>query len=307
MVMITCSLEHRRFAERGGVHLSVSLALPKGGFLALYGASGAGKTSLLRMLAGLLTPDAGRIVVNGETWYDKALGIDLPPQRRSVGFVFQDYALFPNMTVRQNLAFALPRDADDRILVDLIELTDLRRWADRRPETLSGGQQQRVALARALVRQPDLLLLDEPLSALDPGMRFRLQDYLLDLQQRLGFTAVIVSHDVAEIMKLADRVAVLEAGKLTKLTGKAEFIADWLERDGQEVRLDAQVIGVRPEQTGQEITLLLGGVALRFRLPTDADGLIAGRRIGPEGWHATVGPASAGVAQRNDVPTDTLP
>ncbi len=278
--MITFSLESTRFAKRGGVHLAVSLEMPQGGFLALYGASGAGKTSLLRMLAGLLPPDDGRISVNGKTWYDKRRGIDVPPRDRSVGFVFQDYALFPNMTVRQNLAFGLPPGADDGILSELMDLTDLHPWADRRPDTLSGGQRQRVALARALVRQPELLLLDEPLSALDPPLRLRLQDYLLVLQQRLGFTAILVSHDVAEIVKLADQVAFLSAGKLTKLTDKVGFFGDWLMKAGQGPALDAQVTGIRPDTSGTEVSLLLGGVSLRFRLPRDMERPAPGHQVG---------------------------
>ncbi|MEJ7661517.1 MAG: ATP-binding cassette domain-containing protein [Hymenobacter sp.] len=148
--------------------LDVALALPPGELLAMTGPSGAGKTTLLRLLAGLDRPDAGFVRFGGQTWSDAAAGQWLLPQRRPLGFVFQDYALFPNMTVRENLAFVAENQADKKQLVsELLELLELTELANRRPALLSGGQQQRVALARALARRPRLLLLDEPLSALD--------------------------------------------------------------------------------------------------------------------------------------------
>ena len=196
--------------------LDVRLTLTPGELLAVSGPSGAGKTTLLRLLAGLDQPDSGFVQAAGETWYDAAHRRSLPPQHRPLGFVFQDYALFPNMTVRQNLAFAAtgqpPAVVDE--LLDWFELTEL---AARRPALLSGGQQQRVALARALARRPRLLLLDEPLAALDQPTRLRLQQVLLAAHQRFGLTTILVSHDAAEIARLADRVVELDLGEVVRV------------------------------------------------------------------------------------------
>ncbi|MBN2722283.1 MAG: ATP-binding cassette domain-containing protein, partial [Campylobacterales bacterium] len=155
------------------------LTINDGEFLTLFGLSGAGKTTLMRMIAGLEIPDNGRIEVDGEVWFDSELKINLPPQKRSVGFVFQDYALFPTMNVRQNLLFAAENNSQRKYVDTLLEMIELTSLSERLPATLSGGQKQRVALARALVRHPKILLLDEPLSALDPAMRQKLQDELM--------------------------------------------------------------------------------------------------------------------------------
>jgi molybdate transport system ATP-binding protein len=168
---------------------------------ALVGPSGSGKTLTLRALAGVLAPDAGRIVLDGEPLFDSDRGIDLPPQARHVGYVPQQYALFPHLDVEQNVGFGLQRlgaiERRRRVgeLLDLVELTGLER---RRPHQLSGGQQQRVALARALSVRPRLLLLDEPFSALDSGIRGPLRAALLKLQRTLGFRALLVTHDPAD-------------------------------------------------------------------------------------------------------------
>ncbi|TDN37310.1 ATP-binding cassette domain-containing protein [Hymenobacter sp. UV11] len=195
--------------------LDVALALPPGELLALSGPSGAGKTTLLRLLAGLDRPDAGFVRCEEQTWYDGPRRQWLPPQRRPLGFVFQDYALFPNMTVRENLAFAAEGQSDKNQWVnELLELLELGELAARRPALLSGGQQQRVALARALARRPRLLLLDEPLSALDLPTRLRLQQVLADVHRRFALTTILISHDPAEIARLAHRVLTLDLGRV---------------------------------------------------------------------------------------------
>jgi molybdate transport system ATP-binding protein len=195
--------------------LDVALTLAPGELLALSGPSGAGKTTLLRMLAGLTRPDSGFLRVEGQPWYDQASRHWLPPQRRPIGFVFQEYALFPNMTVRENLAFAADGQPGAKQLVgDLLELLELTELAARRPAALSGGQQQRVALARALARRPRLLLLDEPLSALDLPTRLRLQQALGEVHRQFKLTTVLISHDPAEIARLADRVVELDLGQV---------------------------------------------------------------------------------------------
>lgn len=198
----------------GPARLDVQLTIRPGEFVALYGPSGAGKTTLLRLLAGLTRPDAGYLRADGQPWSDAARRLWVPPQQRAIGFVFQDYALFPNMTVRQNLTFALANSADTSIVPELLELTGLEELAQRYPAQLSGGQQQRVALARALARRPRLLLLDEPLSAVDYPTRQRLQQTLAQVHQRFRLTTVLVSHDPAEVHTLASRVVELELGRV---------------------------------------------------------------------------------------------
>jgi len=197
--------------------LHVAFKLESLEFVTLFGPSGAGKTSLLRMISGLMQPDEGRIIVDGETWFDSAADISLPPHRRRSGFVFQDYALFPHMTVRQNLEYGLSGKPDHAGIEELLKLAGLSDLKDRYPQSLSGGQKQRAALARALARRPELLLLDEPLSALDPDMRSRLQDVVLEFHRKFGVTTILVSHTPAEIFKLSQRVYMLDHGRIIRV------------------------------------------------------------------------------------------
>ena len=208
--MIEIEVRKTLEGSRGGMELSVALKIAEGSFTAIQGPSGSGKTTLLRILAGLEEAE-GRIVVDGEVWLGASR--PLPPQRRSIGFVFQEYALFPNMTVRDNLLYVC---RDEMLAERLMRLTGLAELAGRYPGRLSGGQQQRVALCRALMRRPKLLLMDEPLSALDPEMRRRLQDDIGRLHREFGTTTLMVSHDPAEIYRLADRVVHLEEGCVTE-------------------------------------------------------------------------------------------
>jgi molybdate transport system ATP-binding protein len=198
----------------GAFHLDVDLRAEKGAFVAISGPSGAGKTTLLRLIAGLAAPTRGRISVAGVTWCDTLSRRNIPTRKRPIGFVFQDYALFPNMTVRQNLDYALGRNADKQRASQLLELVGLENLQHAYPLRLSGGQKQRLALIRALARRPSVLLLDEPLSALDPLMRRRLQDELRSMHTAFETTTFLVSHDVPEILSLADRVLRLEDGRL---------------------------------------------------------------------------------------------
>jgi molybdate transport system ATP-binding protein len=202
----------RLFAE-GVTELQVQLELATGSLTALVGPSGSGKTTLLRVLAGLEKPRIGRIDVQGAVWLDTVQGINQPPQKRSIGYVFQDTALFPNMTVRENIQFAAP--PDQRKLVDsLIQETGLERFVNQKPMALSGGQQQRVALARALVRRPTVLLLDEPFAALDPEASQQLRQLLLNLHQSWGTTTLLVSHHETDVDVLADRIIRLVMGSI---------------------------------------------------------------------------------------------
>jgi len=200
---------------QGPRRLEVELRWQQGRLLVIYGPSGAGKTTLLRLVAGLLKPDTGFIEVEGETWLDTQRRFELPTRCRSIGFVFQDFALFPHLTVRQQLEYALPDPRNKTIVAELLSLMELEELQHRRPALLSGGQQQRVALARAIARRPRLLLLDEPLSALDDDMRNKLQDYILMAHRHYGLTTLLVSHHLPEVLRLADEAVLLEEGKIT--------------------------------------------------------------------------------------------
>jgi putrescine transport system ATP-binding protein len=200
----------------------LSLDIKAGEFFALLGPSGCGKTTLLRMLAGFETPDEGRILLNGR---DIA---QVLPHRRPVNMMFQNYALFPHLTVRDNIAFGLkragmPRPEIDARVAEMVALVRLEGLEQRKPEQLSGGQKQRVALARSLARRPQVLLLDEPLAALDKKLRESTQLELMELQRRLGMTFVIVTHDQEEAMTVADRIGVMDAGRLEQVATPREL------------------------------------------------------------------------------------
>jgi len=206
----------KRFGADAVALDGVDLGIEPGEFFTLLGPSGCGKTTLLRVLAGLEQPDAGMVAVGG------APVTDLPPHRRSVNTVFQSYALFPHLDVAENIGFGLrmrgvPRAERERRVREIAELIRIRELLGRRVGELSGGQSQRVALARALINEPDVLLLDEPLSALDAGLRSELQVELLRLQRRVGMTFVFVTHDQQEAMVMSDRLAVLDAGRLRQV------------------------------------------------------------------------------------------
>ena len=210
----------------GELPLDVSLAFEKGQFIAIYGNSGAGKTTILRILAGLTEAEKVNIKVGDEIWDDSLKKFHLPVQKRSIGFVFQDFALFPNLTVKENLEFALSKNDSTQIVSELIELMELESLQNSKPQNLSGGQKQRVALARAIVRKPEILLLDEPLSALDDEMRFKLQDYILKIHQKYQLTTLMISHSIAEIFKLSDKVIVIDKGKISKQGTPDEVFAE---------------------------------------------------------------------------------
>jgi molybdate transport system ATP-binding protein len=223
--MIEIALRKALLGSGGAMELAVELRIESGSFVAIAGESGSGKTTLLRILAGLERSE-GRIAVDGELWMEGRRS--LPPRKRRIGFVFQDYALFENMTVRENLLFVRP----DRALAErLMTLCSLEALAERYPATLSGGQQQRVALCRALMGEPKLLLMDEPLSALDPAMRRRLQEDIARLHREFGTTTLMVSHDPAEIYRLGDRGLSLEQGRIV---GDAAPLESLLETAGSQ-------------------------------------------------------------------------
>ncbi len=212
--MIHINLSKQLQFSSGKKALEINIHLPQNKITTLWGESGAGKTTLLKLIAGLLKPDAGFIQINDAVWFDAKQRKNVPPQQRSIGFVFQDYALFPNMTVLQNLQYAAKPKEDDAFIYHLVETASMRAFLHVKPSRLSGGQQQRVALIRALVRKPKMLLLDEPLSALDTELRYQLHEALKQLQNELGFTAVLVSHNKEEVCALSHHLIQLQEGKV---------------------------------------------------------------------------------------------
>ena len=206
--MISLNIKKELHGSNGVMNLDINLSLQNGEFVALSGVSGSGKTTLLRVLAGL-EEAFGEIIVDGEIWLNEK--IKKPIQKRDIGFVFQDYALFENLNVIDNLLY-VKKDKD--LAKQLLNLTDLYELKNRYPNSLSGGQKQRVSLCRALMKRPKILLMDEPLSALDPHMRLKLQDEILTLHKEFKTTTIMVSHDPSEMYKLASRVLVLKDGKI---------------------------------------------------------------------------------------------
>ena len=213
--MIKINIKKNLNTADGKIILHVNKEIKEGDFLTLFGKSGSGKTTLLRILAGLENPDSGEIKVGDEVWFDSSKKINLPPQKRGVGFVFQDYALFPNMSVKKNLLFALKNPNESARVDEILEIMELENLSLMMSDQLSGGQKQRVAVARALVSSPKLLLLDEPLSALDHAMRVKLQDELLAVHKKFDVTSILVSHDVSEVFKLSSRVFKISLGDIT--------------------------------------------------------------------------------------------
>jgi len=242
-------------------------------FFALLGPSGCGKTTLLRMIAGFETPTAGQIVIDGQDV------VDVPPERRPVNMVFQSYAVFPHMSVAENVGYGLkvtrtPKAEIARRVAEALDMVQLGHLGARKPDQLSGGQRQRVALARALVKRPKVLLLDEPMSALDAKLREQMQLELSRLQQEVGITFVIVTHDQDEALSMADRIAVMEGGRVCQIAEPGRlyeapatrFVADFI---GKVNLLDGQVTGATAEGVTVGVTGI-GALAVRH------DGAAAG-------------------------------
>jgi len=209
--MLKIDIQRAMLTSEGKTNLEVSTEIQNNELLCLFGHSGAGKTTLLRILAGLTKPDKGRIVFNDTVWFDSEKKINIPPQQRNVGYMFQDYALFPNMTVEKNISFAQKEKNKDDV-DKIMDLFDLETLKNQHPAKLSGGQKQRVALARALAAKPNVLLLDEPLSALDFDMRLALQHEIRKAHNLLNTLTVMVSHDLQEVFHLASSVIMLKNG-----------------------------------------------------------------------------------------------
>ena len=232
------------------------------GVLSLLGASGCGKSMTLKCIAGICKPDKGRIVLNGVTLFDSAQYINLPPQKRRVGYLFQQYALFPHMTVEQNLSIAV-RDKQNApaIVAEMVQRMQLTGLEQHLPHQLSGGQQQRTALARILVNAPEVLLLDEPFSALDAPLRFQMETEVRRITQRFGKPTLMVSHDPEEVYRLSDRVAILAAGHVESIGPKEQIFAQPQTRSGAILTECRNISRIRPLEGGK-IRALDWGITL---------------------------------------------
>lgn len=213
--VIIIEIEKMMATSSGKMNLVISTTIQPGELVALFGPSGSGKTTLLRILAGLTTPDRGYIKFGDTVWFDSKNKINITPQCRNISLMFQDYALFPNMTVKKNILFA-QSDNNDTSINELISICGLKELVNYKPNGLSGGQKQRVALVRALVRKSQLLLLDEPLSSLDDEMRLTLQNEIEQTHKLSGTTTIMVSHDIQEVLRLANQVLWIEDGTIIR-------------------------------------------------------------------------------------------
>ncbi|HEB7531117.1 TPA: sulfate/molybdate ABC transporter ATP-binding protein [Campylobacter coli] len=246
---------------KGKKQLELNTCLKANEITAIFGESGAGKTTLLKIIAGIIKPEFGRIEVEDELWLDTQKNINLSIQKRKIGFVFQDYALFPNMGVKENISYAA---TSKQKAEELLSLMNLENLAKIYPKNLSGGQAQRVALARALAREPQILLLDEPLSALDFKMRSFLQDELVKILQHFKITTLLVSHDLAEIYKLSHRILELSDGKIIKDARTNEFFTS--SNLSAKLRLSATLLEMKKSDILVIFTLLLNQDIVKITL-----------------------------------------
>ncbi len=278
ILMIKIDLHKTLSSKKDSFRMNLDFTVEPGDFISVYGPSGAGKTSLLKQIAGLSVPDKGQIIINEKAWYDSSQNINLTPQQRQVGMVFQDYALFPNMTVRQNLEYALQKGQSTKIVDELIDIIELKGLEQRKPDTLSGGQKQRVGLARALVQQPEILLLDEPLSALDDQMRQKLQDYILMVHEKYNLTTFLVSHDISEIFKMANKVVKVSNGQVEEFgSPESLFLNQTISGKYQSV---GTILSIQPADVVNIVKVLSGNMVIEI-IATDqeAEALSVGDKV----------------------------
>ena len=266
--VIFIDVEKIMHSTNGNMNLAIQTELKTGDLVALFGTSGAGKTTLLRMLAGLTNPDKGHIRFGTDVWFDSKKRINVSPQERNISLMFQDYALFPNMTVEKNIQYGQPVKNEGSVneLLSIFGLSELKK---RKPNGLSGGQKQRVALARALARKPQLLLLDEPLSALDAEMRSSLQNEILQAHQLLGATTIMVSHDLSEVFRLADHVLFIENGVVHRKGTPDDVFSD--TSISGKVQITGQIARIEKQDIANIVTVISGGNQISKVIAFDND------------------------------------
>lgn len=256
----------------------VNTVIEKGSFTAVYGSSGAGKTSLLKMLAGLMKPDKGNIIANDAVWFNSEKKIDLQTKERGLGFVLQNHMLFPNMTIQRHLDYAKGEKKQGSLIDELVELAELDDLRHQKPDKLSGGQQQRLALIQTLIRQPAILFLDEALSAQDKEMRIKLQNYLSDIHNKWRMTILMVTHDIPEMLKLSDRALVMNQGEIVKDVPPIElFGSKKLEAN---YNLRSELVSITQGGIGFKLKVLVGENLIDLEIrKEDLNGLSPGDKI----------------------------
>ena len=268
--MIKIDIKKELNGSNGNMNLEINLEIEEGEFIAISGKSGSGKTTFLRILAGL-EESAGEIIIGNKIWLNHKKF--LPPQKRKIGFVFQDYALFSNMNVEENLLFV---NKDKNLANRLLEITELSNMKKRLPHSLSGGQKQRVSLCRALMNKPKLLLLDEPLSALDPVMRTKLQNDISLLHKEFNLTTMMISHDYSEIYKLSNRVIEIENGKIIN-NGNAKDIL--VESNKNKLSFEGEVVDIIEIDMVKTAIISIGQQLIELILEEKSKDLKIGQRI----------------------------
>jgi molybdate transport system ATP-binding protein len=266
--VIYIDVQKQMFTANGEMNLAARTEIRSGELVALFGLSGAGKTTLLRMLAGLEKPDCGLIKFGSTVWFDSERQINITPQQRNISLMFQDYALFPNMTVEQNIQYAQPV-RDQKMVSELLTIFGLSEFRKRKPNGLSGGQKQRVALARALAHKPQLLLLDEPLSALDAEMRVLLQNEIFQAHLLSGATTIMVSHDLNEVFRLATQVLVIENGVIRRSGTPEEVFSD--NSISGKVQITGQIARIDSHDTINIVTVISGNNQITKVIAFDND------------------------------------
>ena len=254
--MIKIQIYKEFFKSANQFYIDVDFSLKKGSFNALFGDSGSGKTTILNVIAGIKYADRGKISVLDNVWLDTAAQINLAINKRTIGVVFQNSILFPHLTVYENLVFSKEKNDSLELMNELIQLFSISDLLKQFPENLSGGEKQKVAIVRSLIRNPDLLLLDEPFSAVDFQQRKELQDALLQVHQKLKFTALVISHDIEEVVRLSDNIFMLEKGKVIK-NGPALALFENKEEDTT-ISLTGIVVSVEQLGRNQKIRILVG-------------------------------------------------
>lgn len=266
--MLKADIQKKLSGQQGEMNLQISFELPNLQFLSLYGESGVGKTTILRCLSGLCSPDKGIIEYNGKILFDSQKKINIKPQQRNIGFMFQNYSLFPNMTIRQNLFYAAKKNYGNNskekedLINEFLQMSNLTQLADQKPSRLSGGQKQRVAFFNTLISGSKLLFFDEPFSALDLDMHKHLQNELKKFVERFQLTAILVSHNLSDIFKLSNRVIEIKKGKIFNDGSPSQVFLT----DNHYKKFNAEIIAIETEAESCVITLLAGNAPVKISI-----------------------------------------